>query len=177
MKMKRTELLIILCSIFLMFVSVSTSSADEKSHYKVASQVVDLTFNAEAYYNNAMKYALLAIKDRYEQNPKTKPYSDILINAIMEVMESYVNNPATLTKVKNISSQIYMDELSESELKELAKFYQTKAGKKIVRKIPVIIQKQWELESQLSLPPEYEQMILDKVSILRKQGKLPESFK
>ena len=92
-------------------------------------------------------------------------------------MESYVNNPATLTKVKNISSQIYMDELSESELKELAKFYQTKAGKKIVRKIPVIIQKQWELESQLSLPPEYEQMILDKVSILRKQGKLPESFK
>lgn len=159
-----------------LFLSVGVSAAAEINHTKLASQLVDLTFNKGQYHDNAMRYALFAIKDRYENNPKTKPYSDVIINAIMEVMESYINDANTEQNVKQITAQIYMTEFSDSELRELIKFYQTKVGQKMLSKTPLITQKQWELESQLTLPPKYEQMVLDKIKALQAAGKLPASF-
>jgi len=159
-----------------LFLSAGLSMAAETNHIKLASQLVDLTFNKGQYHDNAMRYALLAIKDRYENNPKTKPYSDIIIKTIMEVMETYINDANTEKKVKQITAHLYMNEFSESELREMIKFYRTKVGQKMLSKAPIINQKQWELESQLTLPPKYEQMVRDKFKALQEQGKLPESF-
>lgn len=167
----------LLCCIVFLSLSCEISFADEKSHYKAAAQLVELTFNKKAYHDNAMKFALLAIRDRYENNPKTKLYSSIIIDAIMEVMDAYINDVDTQNRVKKIYSQIYVQEFTETELREMMKFYRSKVGEKVLLKLPVIIQRQWEQESQLQMPPKYEQMIIDKIKSLQQQGKLPEEFK
>lgn len=171
------RLIILLSGFLLLSVYGNLSLADEKSHYQAATQLVELTFNKKAYHDNAMKYALLAIKDRYENNPKTRPYSDIMIDAIMEVMDAYINDIDTQNKVKKIYSQIYMQEFAETELREMMKFYRSKVGQKALFKLPVIMQKQWEQESQLPMPPKYERIIIEKIKSLQQQGKLPEEFK
>lgn len=160
----------------LLAVVCSDLMADEKSHHKAAVQLVDLAFNYEAYHNNAMRYALLGIKDRYERNPKTQPYSDVLINAIMEVMEKYVSDPEAIARVKSISADLYAQEFTEREIHELFDFYRTRVGKKAVRKLPLIMQKQWEKESQIPLPEKYKQMIVEKTKSLQQQGMLPKDL-
>lgn len=169
---------ILLCLFGFFLVTYNGASfAAEKAQSKAARQLAELSFNKTAYHDNAMRYALLAIKDRYESNPKTKPYSAIIINAVMEVMEAYIGDPETQTKVKGISAQLLMDEFTETELREMVKFYRSKTGQKALSKLPVIMQRQWELESQITMPPKYEQMIVDKITSLQSQGKLPEEFK
>lgn len=167
----------LLCCLILLSAQNKISFADEKSHYQVATKFVELTFNKQGYHDNAMKYALLAIKDKYESDPKTKPYSNIIITAILEVIDAYINDTDTQEKVKEISSQIYMQEFTETELREMMKFYRNKVGQKALLKLPVIMQRQWEMESNLTMPSKYEQMIIDKIHALQQQGKLPEEFK
>ena len=160
------------------FLSVycKVSLADEASHFQAASQFVQMTFNKKAFHENAMRYELLAIKDKYENNPQTKPYSDVIINAIMEVMDAYLNDADTQNKVKKVYSQIYMQEFTETELLEMISFYSSKVGQKAFLKLPVILKKQWEQESHLPMPAKYEQMITDKLKLLQQQGKLPAEF-
>ena len=70
-----------------------------------------------------------------------------------------------------------MKEFTETELREMVKFYRSKTGQKALSKLPAIMQKQWELESQMEMPPKYEQMLVEKITNLQKQGKLPEEIK
>jgi hypothetical protein len=170
------RILLCLCTFFLLTYD-GASFAAEKAQSLAARQLAELSFNKTAYYDNAMRYALLAIKDRYESNPKTKPYSAIIINAVMEVMEAYIGDPETQAKVKGISAQLFMEEFTETELREMATFYRSKTGQKALSKLPVIMRRQWELESQVTMPPKYEQMIVDKITALQRHGKLPEEFK
>jgi hypothetical protein len=79
--------------------------------------------------------------------------------------------------VKGISAQLLAEEFTETELREMATFYRSKTGRKALSKLPTIMRRQWEVESQLTMPPKYEQLILDKVKALQKQGVLPEEFK
>jgi hypothetical protein len=170
------KIVLFMCAFF--FVTYTgISLATEKSHNQAARELAELSFNESAYHQNAMRYALLAIKDRFEANPKTKPYSAIIINAAMEVMEAYIRDPETQTKVKGITAQLYMKEFTETELREMVKFYRSKTGQKALSKLPAIMQKQWELESQMEMPPKYEQMLVEKITNLQKQGKLPDEIK
>jgi hypothetical protein len=170
-------LIIVLSGFVLFCVSGKMSSAEEKSYYQAAAELAELTFNKSDYHDNAIKYKLSAIRSRYANNPATKPYSFILINVVMEVMEMYVSDPDTQTKVKNLSAQLYMREFTEPELREIVKFYRGKAGQKALLKLPILIQKQGELVGQLQLPAKYDQMIIDKITDLQKQGQLPREFK
>ena len=170
------RIILFLC-VFFLFTCSNTSVDVEKDHIQIARQLVELTFNRTVYHDNAIKYALLAIKERgYESNPKTKPYSAILTNALMEVMEAYTNDPDSEEKAKDIAARIYKDEFTETELREMVKFYRSKTWQKFASKIPVVTKKQWDLESQVVLPQKYQQMIADKVETLKSQGKLPKEF-
>jgi hypothetical protein len=91
----KVKVLLLCFSIFFLLENNSASFAAEKakSQSQAARQLAELSFNYTAYHDNAMRYALLAVKDRYESNPKTKPYSAVLINVVMEVMEEYIADP------------------------------------------------------------------------------------
>ena len=167
----------IICFLILLLLSSKVSFADEKSHYEAASKFVEVTFDEKLYHDNAMRYALFAVKDKCENDPKTKPYSDVIISTLMEVMEAYINDIDTQKKVKTIYSKIYKEEFSEDELREMSKFYRTNVGQKLLLKLPVIMKKQWELESQIKLSPKYELMLEEKVKALQDRGVLPKELK
>ncbi len=159
----------------------SVAFADEASHYQIALQLVSITYNEQAIYDAANRGALLAVKDRYENNPKTSEYAPVLINLIMEVLDAYFHDPQTQTAIKTAFAKLYMDEFTEYELKEFIKFYKTPVGKKALQKLPLVTQKGWEIGSeiggQVSSSPKYEQMLIEKIKILQEKGQLPQEFK
>ena len=155
--------------------------ADEKSHYAAARQLVDLTYNEQLTYETARKFALLAVKDRFESNPKTKDYSAVLINLIMEVLDAYFHDIETQNKMKMAHAKTYMEEFTEYELKEFVRFYKTAIGQKALQKLPVVMQKGWdrgsEIGSQVSSSPKYEQMFIEKLKALQDKGMIPQELK
>lgn len=87
------------------------------------------------------RFALLALKkESYEfwNDPKIKPYSNILQNLLFEVLEAYLNDDNTKNIVKGTSKKIYMEEFTETELREMLTFYRTPLGKKVLTKRPIV---------------------------------------
>jgi hypothetical protein len=154
--------------------------ADDQAHYRAALQLVDLTYNEQLTCETAKKFALLAVKDRYENNPRTKDYSDVLTNLVVEVVDAYFHDAQTQKAIRMAYAKTYMEEFTEYELKEFIKFYGTPIGKKALQKLPVVMQKAWErgseIGSQVSSSPKYEQMLIEKVEKLREKGLLPQEF-
>jgi hypothetical protein len=170
---------------FLFLISVVLLSkiafTDKKSHYAAASQLVNLTYNEQLIYETAKKFALLAVKDRFESNPKTKDCSVVLINLVMEVLDSYFHDIETQNKIKMAYAKTYMEEFTEYELKEFVRFYKTAIGQKALQKLPVVMQKGWErgseIGSQVSSSPKYEQMFIEKLKALQDKGMIPQELK
>jgi hypothetical protein len=159
----------------------SVAFADEVSHYRVALQLVSIAYNEQATYDDARRGALLAVKDRFEKNPKTSEYAPILINLVMEVLDAYFHDPQTQTAIKKAFAKLYVGEFTEYELKEFIKFYKTPVGRKALQKLPVVTQKGWEIGSaiggQVSSSPKYEQLLVEKIKRLQEKGQLPQEFK
>lgn len=173
-------LVILLIIVFLLTSSRISSHAEDDSHYAVAAQLVAMTYNKEAAYQNFIRFGLLPAKERYENNPMTIKYSDILVNIVKEVLDIYFNDEETQKNLKGIYTKIYMEEFSKSELKEMIKFYKTQTGQKVLQRYPIIMQKSWERETELGNnfgAPKYQQLITKKVEELQEKGMLPKEFK
>lgn len=155
--------------------------ADEKSHYDAARQLVDLTYNEDLTYETAKKFALLAAKDKFENNPKFKDYSEVLINLTMEIIDAGLHDIETQNKIKMEYAKVFMEEFTEHELKEFIKFYRTAVGQKALHKLPIVMQKSWERGSEIGNQvfslPKYEQMFTEKFKALQVKGILPQEFK
>ncbi len=95
----------------------------------------------------------------------------------MEVLEEYFNDNETQEYLKQMQSQIYMEEFTESELNQLATFYRTKIGQRYLQKFPIIEEKTWAMEMKIELPDKYKRAIDQKFKYLQEQGKLPEKIK
>ncbi len=173
------RLLVILFFIFVQSIIFNNLAlANNDSHYVIASEFVDITYNKEASYQNFIRFGVLPAKERYQNNPKTKEYSDILVNVVREVLDTYFNDSDIQNKLKEVLIRIYMDEFTKNEIKEMITFYKTATGRKVLKKLPVIMQKAWEEELELgsNLPPKYKQMLIGKLEELQKKGILPKEF-
>ena len=151
--------------------------ADEKSHYAAASQLVDLTYDEEFTYETTKNFALLVMKDKFENENIPRDYSAALINPVMETLDACFHDIETQNKIRMARVKTYMEEFTEYELKELIKFYGTPFGQKALQKLPVVIKKNWERESeivkQVLLSTKYEQMFDEKFKALQDQGIIP----
>jgi len=155
--------------------------AGEKSHYAAARQLVELPYNEQLTYESARNFGLLAVKDKFESDPKTKDYSAVLTNVIMEVLDAYLHDIETQNKLKMAFAQTYMEEFTEYELKEFVRFYKTPIGQKALQKLPAVMQKGWEkgseIGSQVSSSPKYKQMLAEKIKALQDKGIIPQELK
>lgn len=61
--------------------------------------------------------------------------------AFSDAMKSFLNKYLNWDLLKTDMAKIYASEFSESEIKELTKFYQTPLGKKMIEKSPALMQK------------------------------------
>lgn len=170
--------------IFLVFIVVVAMSgnlraAREGSHFTTALKLVDMTFNKEAVYQQFIYFGILPAKERYENNPKTKKYSEILVGVVKEVLDVYFNDPETQSNLKSTYATIYSEEFTEKELSEMIKFYKTDTGKKVLQKLPTVMEKGRRKEAELAnglSSPKYEQMLMNKLEELQKNGLLPKEF-
>ena len=183
-EMKNCAVIGLIIPIFL-FISfgptVSKVFADEENHYRAAVQLVRLVYDKQAMYEAAKKSALMTVKDRFENNPKTIKHAEVLTNLVLEVMDACFDDAQTQTAMRTALAKLYMEEFTEYELNELIKFFITPVGKKALQKLPLLTQKGWELGSkiggQISSSPKYQQMLTDKIKELQEKGQLPQEFK
>jgi hypothetical protein len=154
-------------------------AAEQDSPFPTALKLVEITFNKEAIYKQFIYYGILPVKERFENNPKTKEYSEILVGVAKEVLDEYFNDPETQRKLKVAYASIYSEEFTEKELVEMIEFYKTETGKKVLQKLPVVMEKGRYKEVELangSWFSKYEQMFVDKLGKLQDDGLIPKKF-
>lgn len=156
-------------------------SADDRSHYEAARQLVDIAFDYQAMCSIAIKAASDTAKEKLESDPNTMKYSNVLLAVVVEVAEAALRDVQTENKTKMAITEIYMDEFSEYDLRELGKFYKTPLGRKVLQKVPVLTQKGMERGGSIGIQvlssPKYAKMASDKIEALKKKGVLPTDFK
>jgi hypothetical protein len=175
--MRKTAIIILFITIVIFSGKILT--AQENSHYSAALKLVEMTFNKEAVYQQFIYFALLPAKERFENNPKTKKYSQILVGVVKEVLDEYFNDPETQKNLRVTYANIYAEEFTEKELREMIEFYKTDTGKKVLQKLPSVMEKGRRKEAELASgfsSPKYDQMLKNKLDQLQEKGLLPKTF-
>jgi uncharacterized protein len=123
-----------LAALALVFVgSLPAARADEKSHRAAAEEMLQAA-NTE----QTMQAAIDQVLDvQIKANPELAP--------VKGVMKKFFAKHLSYAALKDDLIKIHMEQFTETELKEIAAFYRTPAGKKAVEKLPILMQKGSEL--------------------------------
>jgi len=143
----------------LVFAGASPAArADEKSHRAAAEDMLQAA-NTEQTMQAAIDQVLDA---QIKANPQ--------LEQVKGVMKSFFAKHLSYGALKDDLIKIHMEQFTEAELKEIAAFYRTPAGKKAVEKLPVLMQKGSELGMRRvqEHAAELRQMIEDELK--KKQG-------
>jgi len=107
--------------------------ADEASHRKAAETLFAL-MEMETLLSQSVDQMLAM---QVQQNPALAQFQP--------QMKAFLNKYMSWASMKEDMTKIYTAEFSESELKELGKFYETPLGKKAVQKMPALMAKGAEI--------------------------------
>ena len=154
--------------------------AQVDSHYLAAQKLVGMTIDYKSMYQQYMYFGLLPAKERWENNPKTKPYSEVLVGAVKDVLEAVFYDPETQNKFMKTFADLFKAEFTEKEILDMIAFYETETGKKAIQKLPSLMEKGRSIGSkigeQIARSPKYEQMATMKFQELQQRGLLPKEF-
>ncbi len=103
------------------------------SHYKAAEKMLTL-MDMETVLRRSIDEML---KAQIAQNPGMAPFETVMRQFLMKHM--------SWDSLKADTIQIYMSEFTEKELDELNRFYGTDVGRKMVEKMPGLMEKGAEL--------------------------------
>ncbi|PYJ11442.1 MAG: hypothetical protein DMF06_02705 [Verrucomicrobia bacterium] len=113
--------------------SPATTRADEASHRK-ATENLFVLMGMETVISQSIDQMLAM---QVQQNPGLAQFQP--------QMKTFLNKYMSWASLKDDMTKIYMAEFTESELNELAKFYQTPLGKKTIQKMPGLMAKGAEI--------------------------------
>jgi hypothetical protein len=132
-------------------VLIPFTRADEKSHRQAAEELLQ-TMNMEKQMDSAIDQTLNA---QIKAQPALAAYKD--------VMRKFLDKHISYAALKDDLIQIYMDEFTEPELRQITTFYKTPAGKKMSEKGPTLMGKSMKLgmERVAKNQNELKQMILE----------------
>lgn len=111
------------CAVFLLF-SAEAGAAQEIGRLDAALRLLD-AMDMRVNLANTVEQVTLA---EVEKNPKLEPYKGVML----EFMNKYMG----FDNIKSELADIYANAFTQTELEELARFYQTPVGKKILQKLP-----------------------------------------
>src|SRR5262245_40809816 len=102
-----------------------------------------------------------------QQNPALGPYREVMLKWVEKYMTWDAVAPALI--------DLYAEAFTESELKDLLKFYKTPTGQKALTELPVLMQKGAALGVEIAKKhaPELEQMIRERADEIDKATKKP----
>lgn len=107
--------------------------ADEASHRAAAEELL-----VQAGTKQAMNASIdTMLEAQIKANKAIAP--------MKQVMRDFLSKQLSFESLKEELIDLYVKEFSEEELKEITAFYRTPAGKKLVEKQPVLLQKGVEL--------------------------------
>jgi hypothetical protein len=107
--------------------------ADDKSHKAAAEELLKES-KADVQFEKAIDEIL-------NLQIKANPHLAQIRPAMKEFFDKYMS----WTAMKDDVIKIYAEEFTEAELKEIATFYKTPTGKKMIEKMPFLLKKGMEL--------------------------------
>lgn len=109
------------------------------AHFKAAEEVL-LASGADKEFKTSLK----AVVDQYgEQVPLEKR------DKFKQVLNDFLAKYADWESVKDNLTSMYAEAFTEAELKQLAAFYRTPLGKKVIEEQPLLLQKSVQLGQTL----------------------------
>lgn len=131
----------------LTFLFASLSYADTSSHRKAAEEVLILTA-VDRMIEPAFKQQIqeVQLSELRQMGLPEEAYSDAqtYIQRIYQVIAKEMG----WDNIKEDYINLYVDVFTESELRELIRFYQTPLGQKLIEKTPVLMQRTMLLTQQ-----------------------------
>lgn len=179
---------IVICALIVCsMVSIGYSQTNQnKDARALANELSRLVFGDGKELLNASVGAITdgmrkIVKTSFEQNPQTRPYADILGQAVIESVEDFFRDPETLKQFRDAQVDIFIETYTAQEMQEIINFYNTPVGKKTIKTLPDVMRKGGErgmaIGQNMAASPKYKKMMEDKIAKLKKEGKLPADFK
>lgn len=110
--------------------------ADEASHRKAANELIEMAGSFDAM-RTAFKGAIEPMFDQMKQQGAP----EAAITEIRQVVNDWFASEIKWEEMQPKITELYMQEFTESELRDIITFYQTPTGKKTLEKLPIILQK------------------------------------
>ncbi|SNR39229.1 MULTISPECIES: DUF2059 domain-containing protein [Hymenobacter] len=131
----------------------ATATPVSASHRKAAEELLVLTGSEK----NMTEMTTRMLDMQMEQRPEMK--------AVEPEMRSFMTKYMSWQSIKDDLVQLYAQEFTEKELKELNKFYQTPTGRKTIQKMPHLMQAGMEIGQKRVQEhlPELQKAIADKM--------------
>jgi len=121
--------------LILPLVVCSVSLADEATHREAAVRVLEIT-KADA----AMKSGFQAMIDPVLASMRQRGMPEAAAQEVKEAFSQWFTEEIKWEDIKPKMVEIYVQQFSEAELKELQAFYQTPTGQKAIEKLPIVMQ-------------------------------------
>jgi hypothetical protein len=121
--------------LILPLVVCSASLADEASHREAAIRVLEITKS-----DVAMKSGFQAMIDPIIAGMRQRGMPEAAAQEVKDVFSKWFAEEIKWEDIKPKMAEIYVQQFTEQELKELHAFYQTPTGQKAIEKLPIVMQ-------------------------------------
>ena len=122
--------------VMLIAAGASTVHADEASHRQAVAQLFELTAMQQKIDESVASVLALQIA----QNPGLKPHQGV----VSEFLERHIG----WGSLKDALSAMYMQEFTEQEVNDMNTFYSSPTGRKVIERLPVLVQMRNQLAAQ-----------------------------
>lgn len=132
------------------FMSLPVFAQDtSSSHYKAAEEML-ISMNLPTMLDQSIE-SMIDAQTRH--NPMMAAFEDIF--------RTFFHNHMSWKNLKDVYVQMYMDEFTENELREITAFYQSEVGQKAVNVAPLLMQKGMMIGEEIVTEnlPELERML------------------
>ena len=152
-----TVLKTILLSVMLTLTSAAVAEGSAEQEAEKLLQII----NFDRLMTETVKTLLDA---EIQQNPDVEPLRDVMLRFFGKYFSLSAIGPAMI--------ELYTANFTAAELREINAFYRTKAGKKTIEVMPVLVEQGAELAAQLveENMDELEAMILEEMVRVRRSG-------
>ncbi len=143
--------------------------ADDASHRKAAQELVEISGSKEAMgvgFKGALEPMLAQMKQR--------GMPDAAVAEIRQAMDEWYAAEIKWEEFQPKITELYVQEFTEGELRDMIAFYQTPTGKKMLQKLPSVMQKSMQI-GQEYFQSKGEQLNARIMQIVQKYKPAPKS--
>ena len=126
----------VLLAVLVCVLPAHNAGADQDSHHKAVERLFELTHMKTKIDESVDNVLALQLR----QDPAMAEYRDLL----RAFLEKYVG----WESLKDDLFRMYMAEFSEQELAQINAFYATPAGRKVIERVPLLVQERNRLAQQ-----------------------------